>query len=482
MDIVIKEINEGLRKLLEDLEGKKNINKKSLADVTEKINDKIDEAKEYRNEVDNAKNKIKILEEEIVSLEEDLNDLNERFGKKDLNAILEAGNKEINSKIMDKQNQITKYRQKIGELTEKARSIKDLLVNLKKDKTIKEERLNIFIKAYEYYSKSLEDIMEFAKNNQNDLTGYNAPLKNETYDYSEVENSSEVFDEIASIDNDENDDEENSDISEINLENIKNEEPEINDEDSLLDKLKQKNFDLEELNRSIDEEYKNIFESVENEPETIKEDNKEEKLKLEETPKENDLFLNKDVEMNNFNITLDELNANNNIGLEPIKVSDPENINIPDFFGNNIISETSLNEPIKETKIDITDFFNKNGLDFNRFNIESQESLRKAFTPEMFKKTIDVLNNNNINLSNIYMAPGIFIESTPIELDKIISKLLTAGQTTNNIELILDTLPKINSVDLNDIINSYGEAVKDVNITDLIIKAKKLGENNGGDL
>ena len=154
MDTIIKEINESLTRILNDLENRRLVSQKDLDVVTAKINEKVDEAKDYKVEVDNAKGKIKALEKEIESLEIDLNDLNERFGKKDFNVILEAGNREINAKIMEKQNQITKHRQKIAELTERARSIKDLLINLKKDRKLKEERLDIVTKAYEYYNES----------------------------------------------------------------------------------------------------------------------------------------------------------------------------------------------------------------------------------------------------------------------------------------------------------------------------------------
>ena len=103
MDTIIKEINESLTRILNDLENRRLVSQKDLDVVTAKINEKVDEAKDYKVEVDNAKGKIKALEKEIESLEIDLNDLNERFGKKDFNVILEAGNREINAKIMEKQ-------------------------------------------------------------------------------------------------------------------------------------------------------------------------------------------------------------------------------------------------------------------------------------------------------------------------------------------------------------------------------------------
>lgn len=135
---LINEINSKLKAIISELETKKSECEKVLDEVKSKIDKKIDEAKGYKVDVDSAKDKIKSLEEEIKALEVDLTDLNERFGKKDLNAIVEAGNKEINAKMIAKQNEITKYREKIGELTEKARAIKDLLINLKRIKKLKQ--------------------------------------------------------------------------------------------------------------------------------------------------------------------------------------------------------------------------------------------------------------------------------------------------------------------------------------------------------
>ena len=62
----------------------------------------------------------------------------------------------------------------------------------------------------------------------------------------------------------------------------------------------------------------------------------------------------------------------------------------------------------------------------------------------------------------------------------MINKLLLANQTTTNIGLVLDTLPEINSYDLNEVIESYGQNAKDTDITELIVKAKHLKDIGGG--
>lgn len=503
MSTIIKELNNSLKNLLEELLNKKNQTESSLSSVNEKITEKVDEAKQYKIEVDDAKNQINILEDEISSLETDLAELNEKFGKKDLKAIVEAGNIEINSKIAEKQKEITKHRHKISELTEKARSIKDLLINLKKDKIFKEEKLDNYTNAYNYYNESLTKIIDYSTNNSENLT-----VRETNYDYLKTKYNDEepvsgVFDEIASIDNDLNNKKSEKDnVSEIEIEekenlndNIKLEkienlndnveieeneelndsieieketinhsiekekiEEELNDNTDFLEKLKNAAFELEDLEQTIDLEYNSIFDNNNEKEEEIKENN------LEDIIEEKEIF--KEVkEDENFTV-------HPNIFDEEVTIEDIENTNIPDIFGNKTITEEILNHEAPK----IQDFFKTYAIDFDRFDNNLQDELKETFTPEMFKKTINILVKNNIDLNNIYNAGNIFIETSPIELEKIINKLLLAGQNTTNIGFVLNTLPSINSTDLTDVISSYGPDIKKANITDLIIKTQNISE------
>ena len=241
---LINEINSKLKAIISELETKKSECEKVLDEVKFKIDKKIDEAKGYKVDVDSAKDKIKTLEEEIKALEVDLTDLNERFGKKDLNAIVEAGNKEINAKMIAKQNEITKYREKIGELTEKARAIKDLLINLKKDKEIKTERLDNYTKALEYYSKELNRIIDFSSENPENLV---IEPTFEVKKYDNVNLDSPVFDEISQMDEPED---EETETSCAVKEEVKTEEEPVSDYQKI---------DFKALNDSIDSEYASIF-------------------------------------------------------------------------------------------------------------------------------------------------------------------------------------------------------------------------------
>ena len=299
---LVTEINNKLKNIISELEAKKNECDSTLANVKTKIDQKIEEAKRYKLDVDNAKAKIKTLEEEIKTLEIDLADLNERFGKKDLNAVVEAGNREINAKMIAKQNEITRYREKIGELTEKARAIKDLLINLKKDKEIKSARLENYIKATNYYSKELNRVIDFASENPDTLDGVSSNYEKTDYS-SDINLDSPVFDEISKMEDSRDD---------LYEENKKEEsyEPEM------------QKMDFKALNDSIDSEYASIFGTP------LEEDNKEEKAQ-ESAPldlEEENVFEKKD---------LSEEKDDNSLIFEPIK---EEELN----------AEPIKEEPVKE--------------------------------------------------------------------------------------------------------------------------------------
>lgn len=447
---LVTEINNKLKNIISELEAKKNECESTLANVKTKIDQKIEEAKRYKLDVDNAKAKIKTLEEEIKTLEIDLADLNERFGKKDLNAVVEAGNREINAKMIAKQNEITRYREKIGELTEKARAIKDLLINLKKDKEIKSARLENYIKATNYYSKELNRVIDFASENPDTLDDVSSNYEKTDYS-SDINLDSPVFDEISKMEDSSDD---------LYEENKKEEsyEPET------------QKMDFKALNDSIDSEYASIFGTP------LEEDNKEEKAQ-ESAPldlEEENVFEKKDLS--------DEEIPDNSLTFEPIKEeelnAEPIKEELPK---EDSISASSLidSESDKKDNSELINLFTENGVDFYSFNEQDQKLLIENFNKEMYKKVFDVLKKNNISLNYIYDAANIFTVGTPSELEHVLTKLLLASQTTLNISYVLSALPLINSFDLSEVIKSYGPSVSNANIADLIIKAKHLNDMGG---
>lgn len=447
---LVTEINNKLKNIISELEAKKNECESTLANVKTKIDQKIEEAKRYKLDVDNAKEKIKTLEEEIKTLEIDLADLNERFGKKDLNAVVEAGNREINAKMIAKQNEITRYREKIGELTEKARAIKDLLINLKKDKEIKSARLENYVKATNYYSKELNRVIDFASENPDTLD--DVSINYEKTDYtSDINLDSPVFDEISKMEDS------SADVKEESY------EPEM------------QKMDFKALNDSIDSEYASIFGTP------LEEDNKEEKAQ-ESAPldlEEENVFEKKDLSEEKDDNSLifepikeEELNAEP-IKEEPVK-EEPQPVEKESASSllDGVANDTKDNS-------ELINLFTENGVDFYSFNEQDQKLLIENFNKEMYKKVFDVLKKNNISLNYIYDAANIFTVGTPSELEHVITKLLLASQTTLNISYVLSALPLINSFDLSEVIKSYGPSVSNANIADLIIKAKHLNDIGG---
>lgn len=468
---LIKEINSKLKAIISELETKKSECEKVLDEVKSKIDKKIDEAKGYKVDVDNAKEKIKSLEEEIKALEVDLTDLNERFGKKDLNAIVEAGNKEINAKMIAKQNEITKYREKIGELTEKARAIKDLLINLKKDKEIKTERLDNYTKALEYYSKELNRIIDFASENPENLV---IEPTFEVKKYDNVNLDSPVFDEISQMDEPED---EETETSSAVKEEVKTEEEPVSDYQKI---------DFKALNDSIDSEYASIFgtgldddDHKESEPvapfreEVTEEEPSKDEVKDEPVSNDLNIFEHENVSDGDGSFSFDGL-SEADLNAEPEAPLDDKKVEVKD----NSLSFESVTPSNDETE-ELANLFTENGVDYYKFTATDQDRLKSNYNKEMYKKVFDVLKRNNIKLDAIYDSADLFTTSTPAEIEHVISKLLLAGQTTSNISYVLSALPLINSFDLNEVVKSYGPKVSEANITDLIVKAKHLNDLGG---
>lgn len=502
----INEINGKLKSILNELSNEKDELSSALEVVQQRIDSKIDEAKGYKTNVDEYKAHIAGLEEEIASFEKDLNDLKENYGNKGLDAIVEVGTKEINAKIVSKQKEIAKQVEKINELTDRARTIKELLINLKKDKKDKKDRFDSVSIALEYYSGELNKIIEYSENNSESLVYL--PITDEEVEtevpiIDEPIDDSPVFDEIASIDKEESSEDtdktsEEKKDDEVEVEEttdkeisnqsdlVKEEEsPELENDSSLF--LKDEDLNLNSFDSKfdfkLDDDNQNIFDGKTNEEDLIKEEDLEDThfddtiSSLFATQKDNTIdfkTLNDSIDKEYENIfgkslesDEDESNEVNNFKFLNNKEEDGHTgLTNLDIFGNS----SKKNSPDI-----VSNFFITNKLDFDRFSEENQKYIRSVFSPINFTKVLEVLRKNNIELDAIYTNPNVF-EMDSSELDSIISKLLISGQSVHNISLVLGTLPKITLIDLNEAINSYGMNVSKADITDIIIKAKHLSD------
>lgn len=503
----INEINGKLKSILNELSNEKDELSSALEVVQQRIDSKIDEAKGYKTNVDEYKAHIAGLEEEIASFEKDLNDLKENYGNKGLDAIVEVGTKEINAKIVSKQKEIAKQVEKINELTDRARTIKELLINLKKDKKDKKDRFDSVSIALEYYSGELNKIIEYSENNSESLVYL--PITDEEVEtdvpiIDEPIDDSPVFDEIASIDKEESSedtdktseekkddeveekettDKEISDESDLDK---KEESPELESDSSLF--LKDEDMNLNSFDSKFDfklnDDNQNIFDEKTGEEDLIKEED------LEDTHFDDtisSLFATQKDDTIDFKTLNDSIDKEyENIFGKSLESDEDKSSEVNDFkFLNNKEEDdghtgvTNLdifgNSSKKNSPDIVSNFFITNKLDFDRFSEDNQKYIRNVFSPISFTKVLEVLRKNNIELDAIYTNPNVF-EMDSSELDSIISKLLISGQSVHNISLVLGTLPKIRLIDLNEVINSYGMNVSKADITDIIIKAKHLSD------
>ncbi len=535
----INEINGKLKEILNELNIEKEELENSLKVVQQKIDSKIDEAKGYKVNVDEYKANISSLETEIASFEKDLEDLKNNYGNKGLDAIVDVGTKEINSKIISKQKEIAKQVERINELTDRARTIKELLINLKKDKKEKKEKFDYVSIALEYYNSEFEKIINYSEENPDALVFTpTESVEIEQEDVPVIEepiDDSPVFDEIESIDKEENPDENNvndknddlvKDAPENNIEDAPENNIEAKEDKKILEVNDDKEngsdtfdfdgsffLDEEDLN-DTDSDIKfndiDIDDSKElNDENLIKEEDEEDAhfddtiSSLFATQKDNNIdfkTLNDSIDKEYENIFGKSINDEENITKQSDSKEDEKTLNSDDdhtgfteldIFGDNR-NKSSVTKPLVQnnninlntntnTNTDIvTNFFITNKIDFDKFSDENKEYIRKIFNPINFTKVLEVLRKNSIELDGIYQNPKVF-EMDSSELDSMITKLLIANQSIHNISLVLSSLPNITLMDLNEVISSFGTNIKDANITDIIIKAKHLSDMGKAD-
>lgn len=540
MDSMIKEINDNLKTIIDTIRENRDSSLTTLDNIQNQMDKKVEEAKKYKIQVDEAKERINDLEQENKSLELSLKELQDKYSKMNLVSIIEAGNREIKSKINDNLISINKEKEHIQELTNRARTIKDLLINLKKDKTLKEEKLESIKVVYEYYNTRINEVIDYAFDHSNNLADYKDSYNKIGFDDKDTDSDKKeskvvkpidlentmVFDEIANIDENKNFKDEMSFIND----KIENETKDTLEEKPLEEKT---NFsDEEKYNAIINDTLNNIndegivdnkldTEEVSKESEVDKEENNTEDVKNEEevfdkTVDENlnidsnNIFLdNEDEKRNSVTEEIDTLNkdridkindlfsnindvkdevvntSNNAIDIENkidnaykdvfgTSVSEPisKTPTLTDIFGNPIKAE-DLSTEVKTTKM-IEDLFRENGIEFNRFREDEKNYLKQIYDEEKFNNIIEVLKRNKINIENIYYAFNIFGEISPNELESLINKLLSIGQSVEAIGSILEKLPKVKKYNLDEAIMSYGDYIKDIDITELVMKAKEL--------
>ena len=176
MDKIIGTINNNLRSVIEGIRQHLSDSEGLFEEIKADMDKKVSLAADYKEQVTKSKEKINKIEDEIESLEKDLNDLNDKFGGTDFKEILQAGNREINTKIIEKRAVIQKESQRILDLTDKARKIKDELIDLREKKHALSEDIKETKIVEKFYSAKVNEIIDFVEaGNDIELAVDNSP-------------------------------------------------------------------------------------------------------------------------------------------------------------------------------------------------------------------------------------------------------------------------------------------------------------------
>ena len=270
------------------------------------------------------------------------------------------------------------------------------------------------------------------------------------------EEADEVFNQVI---NDNDEIEEESVDTEEAKEDIEVNDEQVKDEEVSLDEVSEE----KESQNSI-KETDEVKEEIENE--NIENTHDLELNDLLSSVKEPSVSKKQSPSIESLNKAIDD-EFNNIFGKninEPIKSEDSV-----DIFGNSY-SDT------KGSEVDVVNDLTALGLDYYAFKEEDRKYILDNYNKQTFEGILKVLKDNNISLDNLYYDAKVFGNITPSELSNIITKLKNAGQSTEAISYVLDKLSDVDMNLLNETINKYGDYVKNVDLTDIIIKSLKGGK------
>lgn len=169
MDNLVNETNARIQEIIDNLETIKTEYEKKLETNTQTIDVELAKVKKYKEEFFTTKAKIEKMNADIDGFEEDYKNLVDRFKDDELANILIAANKEISAKIDERKRKIVKDKASMNELVEKAEDVKKKLVKLTAEKKALELCLANILDSYEFYSKSLGQIISYSEDNRDNL-------------------------------------------------------------------------------------------------------------------------------------------------------------------------------------------------------------------------------------------------------------------------------------------------------------------------
>ena len=165
MDNFIVDINDKLRGMLDDISDQKNDYLEKLNQITNEIENKLQEVKDYKADFYNRKTSIEKMQQDISDFENDYQNLVDKFKNDELANILIAANKEISSKIDERKRKINKDIDAMNELVDKAENVKEILVKLKAEKKALELCFAKISDLEKVYSNGFNELINYSENN-----------------------------------------------------------------------------------------------------------------------------------------------------------------------------------------------------------------------------------------------------------------------------------------------------------------------------
>ena len=458
MEKMIGVINDNLKSVISGIKSHRVDTEKELARVNKEIEDKAGIARQYGISVDDSKSVIASLEEEIHGFENDLVELSDKF--KNFRELLATGNKEISNKILEKRTLISKETQNIKDITEKAETLKNEIIELEDNKEKLEGELKKAKVLEKYYESSINSIIDYSVNHKDELDSFVGNEIKEELDV-DVEEINEkdlnheiddsVFEEIDHI----------SDIDEVETDEIKEDESDDEEDDSSnkelsikdeLDNIIASGQDLEnhEMDYELDEDIPDVgnlidedidfsgIEEKEPEEESHEEVQEKQENDEEDTILDDNLF-NEEKETS-YKLEEDD-NTDNTINLfipdylteEPVKEDGVESLFNPEEFKDVEESENALNSmnaSIFDSNDDLDSSLLDLGLDKFRFSDEDVDKLEKNFNTENTSKFLNIMEKHGLDKTLIYTSVDTLLEVTPQNLDHILTLLEHTNATS----------------------------------------------------
>ena len=427
MKELISIINDKLFKIIDELKEQKSTLETKLASIKDEIDNKVKVASEYKDNVEKSNNIISDLESKILKLKQDLQELHDKFEAAGFIELIEAGNKEINGKIIEYNSKIDAEQENINKLQDEASNLKDELITLKDSKENIENELHNTIIALNYYSSKIDEMTLFATENSDKLDEFteedDSNISTDDIDVEKIIDGT-IFEEIDSITT------EDKDLSDEDIENILNSDDEEDKKEEVKEEVKEEDLSVtQELNDVINQTNELIL----NEPVL---NNAEEEKFLSQ--------LNEDEEEKNDLVKLDlsALDDNN----EEVKTEETD--------------ETKE----ESNDVDVDSVLREIGLDPSSF-VEDTSKL-SHINVNNATKIINTLDKHFIDINNIYAYPSILMTIKDDVLNNILNKLEELGCIPSTITYIFKYLDKI---DLDKLLSYNGQTTSIINVLDDVI-------------